>query len=83
MTNTGNGRQEEKGTKEDERVEWHQQLNGREFEQALGDGERQASLAYYSPWSLSTGRDLATEQHMTDDVELCFMSLLAICTVDP
>jgi len=35
---------------EDEMVGWHQQLNGHEFEQAPGDGERQGSLACYSPW---------------------------------
>ena len=29
----------------------HHQLNGLEFEQALGDGEGQGSLAYCSPWS--------------------------------
>ena len=32
-------RQEEKGTTEDEMVGWHHQLNGHEFEQALGVGE--------------------------------------------
>ena len=32
---------------EDEMVGWHHQLNGREFEQALRDGERQGSLACY------------------------------------
>ena len=30
---------------EDEMVGWHHQLNGHEFEQALGDGEGQGSLA--------------------------------------
>ena len=30
---------------EDETVRWHHQLNGREFEQTPGDGERQGSLA--------------------------------------
>ena len=30
---------------EDEMVAWHHQLNGLEFEQALGDGEGQGSLA--------------------------------------
>ena len=35
---------------ENEMVEWHHQLNGREFEQALGDGEGQGSLACCSPW---------------------------------
>ena len=31
-------------------VGWHHQLNGHEFEQALGEGERQGSLACCSPW---------------------------------
>ena len=31
------------------RVEWHHQLDGHEFEQALGTGDRQGSLACYSP----------------------------------
>ena len=30
-------------------VGWHHRLNGRESEQALGDGEGQGSLACYSP----------------------------------
>ena len=42
--------QEEKGTTEDEMVGWHHPLNGHEFEQALGDGEGQGSLAYCSSW---------------------------------
>ena len=41
---------QEKGTTEDEMVGWHHWLNGHEFEQTLGDGERQGSLACYSPW---------------------------------
>ena len=36
---------------EDEMVEWHHRLKGHEFEQTLGDGEGQGSLARYSPWS--------------------------------
>ena len=35
---------------QDETVGWHHQLNGREFEQAPGDGEGQGSLACCSPW---------------------------------
>ena len=35
---------------EDETVGWHHQLNGHEFEQALGDGEGQGSLECCSPW---------------------------------
>ena len=41
-------RHEEKGITEDEMVEWHHQLNGHKFEQALGVG--QGSLACCSPW---------------------------------
>ena len=43
-------RQEEKGMTEDEMVGWHHQLNGHEFEQALGVGDGQGSLACCSPW---------------------------------
>ena len=43
-------RQEEKGTTEDEMAGWHHRLDGHEFEQALGDGERQGSLACCRPW---------------------------------
>ena len=43
-------RQEEKGTIEDEMARWHHRLDGYEFEQALGVGDGQASLACYSPW---------------------------------
>ena len=35
---------------EDEIVGWHHQLNGHEFEQALGVGKGQGSLACWSPW---------------------------------
>ena len=35
---------------EDEMVGWHCQLNGHEFEQALGESEGQGSLACFSPW---------------------------------
>ena len=35
---------------EDEMVGWHHQLDGCEFEQALGDGDGQGSLACCSLW---------------------------------
>ena len=35
---------------QDEVVGWQYRLNGHEFEQALGDGEGQGSLASCSPW---------------------------------
>ena len=35
---------------EDKIIGWRHQLNGHEFEQGLGDGEGQGSLASCSPW---------------------------------
>ena len=35
---------------EDEMVGWHHQLDGQEFEQALGIGDGQGILVYCSPW---------------------------------
>ena len=37
---------------EDEMVGWHHRLNGREFEQTLGDSEGQGRMACCSPWGL-------------------------------
>ena len=54
--------QEEKGATEDEMVGWHRPLDGRDFEQTLGDGEGQGSLACCSPWGYRVRHDLATEQ---------------------
>ena len=42
-------RRAEKEMTEDEMVGWHHQRNGHEFEQALGVGDGQGSLACYSP----------------------------------
>ena len=42
-------RWEKKGTTKDDG--WHHQLNGHEFEQALGVGDGQGSLVCCSPWS--------------------------------
>ena len=41
---------EEKGMTEDEMAGWHHWLNRHEFEQALGVGDGQGSLACCSPW---------------------------------
>ena len=38
------------GMTEDEMVGWHHRLDGHEFEQALGVGDRQGGLACCSPW---------------------------------
>ena len=41
---------------EDEMVGWHHQLDGPEFEQALGIGYGQGSLVCYSPWGQRVDR---------------------------
>ena len=41
---------EKKGTAKDEMIGWHHWLNGHEFEQALGVGDGQGSLAGCSSW---------------------------------
>ena len=43
--------QEEKGTREDEVVGWHHQLNGHESGLTLGAGDGQGRLACCSSWS--------------------------------
>ena len=48
--NAGKDWSREKGTTEDEMFGWHHWVDGHEFEQALGVGDGQGSLAYYSPW---------------------------------
>ena len=37
---------------EDKVVGWHHDLNGHEYEQALGDGEVQGRLAWSGPWGV-------------------------------
>ena len=58
-------RREEKGTTKDEMTGWHHWLNGPEFEQALGDGQGQGSLACCSLWGGRVGHDWETEQQHT------------------
>ena len=45
-------------------VGWRHWLNGHEFEQALGDCERQGSLAYCSPCPDTTERLIATNEEL-------------------
>ena len=54
-------RQGEKGMTEDEMAGWHHWLDGHEFEQALGVGDGEGSLACCSPWGHRVGHDWATE----------------------
>ena len=44
------GRQEDKGTMEDEMAGWHHRLHGHEFEWTPGAGDGQEGLACCSPW---------------------------------
>ena len=64
--NTGKDwRQEEKGATEDKMVGRHHRLNRQKFEQTLGAGERQGSLACCSPWGSQRDRhDWATQQQL-------------------
>ena len=54
--------QEKKGVTEDDMVGWNHWFNGHEFEQTLGDSERQGSLVCWSPGLQRVGYDLASEQ---------------------
>ena len=58
-------RQDEKGPTEDEMVKWHYWLDGHDFEQALGVGEGQGSLACCSPWGHKESDNWATELNCT------------------
>ena len=54
-------RQEEKGTTEDEMLWWHHPLHGHEFEQTLGAGDGQESLACVRPQGHRVRHDWVTE----------------------
>ena len=56
----------EKGVTEDEMVGWHHWLNGYEFEQTLGDGEWQGSLAWCSPWGCKE-LDMTEQQQQSQE----------------
>ena len=47
---------------QDETVGWHHQLDGHEFEQALGDGDGQGSLACCSLWGRKESDATETER---------------------
>ena len=65
-------RQEEKGMTEDEMVGWYHQLDGCEFEQALGVGDGQGSLACCSPWGHKESDNWATELNLPRQTLICF-----------
>ena len=63
-------RQEEKGMTEDEMVGWHHQLDGYEFEQVLGVGNGQGSLACCSPWVARSQTSLSNWSELIIDHEI-------------
>ena len=65
---------------EDEMVGWHHRLDAHEFEQALGDGEGQGSLACCSPWSHEES-DM-TEQLNNNFVDLVFFFFFPSATMN-
>ena len=54
---------------EDEKVGWHHQFHGREFEQTVGDSEVQGSLVCCSPWGLK-------ESHTTERLNNHFYNVV-------
>ena len=76
---------------EDEMVGQYDQLNGREFEQTLGDNEGQGSLACCSQWDLKESDTTANEQqqyftiHGDQEYSKCLLSSfikLALLEID-
>ena len=55
-----------KGATEDKMVGWHHRLDGPEFEQTLGDSERQGSLVCYSPWGC---KELDTTEQLNNKMQ--------------
>ena len=54
----------------DEMVGWHHRLSGHEFEQALGDGGGQGSLACCRPWDCKeSGITEVTQQQQQEGLE--------------
>ena len=67
-------RQEEKGTTEDEMVGWHHWLDAHEFEQVLGVGDGQGSLAWCSLWGHKES-DTAEQLNWTNDDHMAWIIL--------
>ena len=52
---------------EDEMVGWYHQFNGHEFEQTMGDSERQGSLKCCSPWG---PKELDRTEPLNNNIEM-------------
>ena len=53
----------------DEMVGWHHRLNEHEFEQALGVGDEQESLACCSPWGCRESDTTEQQQQQQQQTE--------------
>ena len=67
-------RQEEKGTTEDEMAEWHNRLDGRDFEWTPGVGDGQGGRVLWFMWSQRVRHDWATELNW-NELKLCIWVL--------
>ena len=65
VLDAGKDRGQEKRVTEDEIVRSHHRLNGHEFEQTVGDGERQGSLVCCSPWG---HKELNTTERLSNNI---------------
>ena len=71
-------RWEEKRMTEDDMVRWHHQLNGPKFEQTLGNGEGQRSLACCSQW----GKELDMTKRLNNNIIwLCLKLKISFITI--
>jgi len=71
-------RQEEKGMTEDEIVGWHHGLDGHDFEQALGVGDGQRSLACCSLWGHKESAMTEWLNWLTDCTRFFFWNIIAL-----
>ena len=61
--------------KKDKMVGWHHQLNGHEFEQALGDDEGPGSLVCCSPQDC---KESDTTEQLNNEQQSFFLSVHAV-----
>ena len=69
---------QEKGMTEDKMVGWHHRFNGHEFEQVLGDGEGQGSLACCSPRGCRDRHDWITEKQQQRETMIWWIFFSAL-----
>ena len=68
---------------EDEMVGWHHHCDGHEFEQALGVGDGQGSLACCSPWVAKSQTQLANEKQQQKNDSRCVLYCSTIAGLSP